>query len=58
VLVDDRLVDQGPEGFGGRRHLSYLRAPRHRPLLTPPNNGKQKRNRANLKVALTLGAGH
>ena len=42
----------------GQRRLSYLKAPRHRPLLTPPNNGKQKRNRVYLKVALKLGAGH
>jgi len=37
--------------------LSYLTAPRLRPLLTPPNDGTQKENRLDLRVALKTGAG-
>jgi transposase InsO family protein len=33
-------------------------APRLRPLLTPPNDGTQKENRLDLRVALKMGAGH
>lgn len=33
-------------------------APRPRPLLTPPNDGTQKENRRDLRVALKIGAGH
>jgi hypothetical protein len=33
-------------------------APRLRPLLTPPNDGKQKENKLDLRVALKTGAGH
>ena len=33
-------------------------APRLRPLLTPPNDGTQKENRLDLRVALKKGAGH
>lgn len=33
-------------------------APRLRPLLTPPNDGKQKENRLDLRVALKNGTGH
>ncbi|WP_217646756.1 hypothetical protein, partial [Roseivivax halotolerans] len=32
--------------------------PRLRPLLTPPNDGTQKENRLDLRVALKKGAGH
>lgn len=32
-------------------------APRLRPLLTPPNDGTQKENRLDLRVALKTGAG-
>ena len=32
-------------------------APRLRPLLTPPNDGTQKENRLDLRVALNTGAG-
>lgn len=37
--------------------MSYLMAPRLRPLLTPPNDGNQKENRLDLRVALKRGAG-
>jgi hypothetical protein len=37
--------------------LSCLMAPRLRPLLTPPNDGTQKENRLDLRVALKKGAG-
>ena len=33
-------------------------APRLRPLLTPPNDGTQKENKLDLRVALKTGAGH
>ena len=33
-------------------------APRPRPLLTPPNDGTQKKNKLDLRVALKKGAGH
>ncbi|MFC0210787.1 hypothetical protein, partial [Chelativorans intermedius] len=32
--------------------------PRLHPLLTPPNDGTQKENRLDLRVALKKGAGH
>jgi len=37
--------------------LSYVMAPRLRPLLTPPNDGTQKENKLDLRVALKKGAG-
>ncbi|MET4104565.1 hypothetical protein ABIE58_004024 [Roseovarius sp. MBR-78] len=37
--------------------MSDLMAPRLRPLLTPPNDGTQKENRLDLRVALKKGAG-
>ena len=37
--------------------MSYLMAPRLRPLLTPPNDGTKKGNRLDLRVALKTGAG-
>lgn len=42
----------------GQRRLSHLKAPCPCPLLKLPNNGKHKSNRANLKVALKIGADH
>ncbi|WP_233252610.1 hypothetical protein, partial [Maritimibacter sp. 55A14] len=42
----------------GRSRLSYLMAPRLRPLLMPPNDGTQKGNKLDLRVALKKGAGH
>jgi len=33
-------------------------APRLRPLLTPPNDGTQKGNKLDLRLALKKGAGH
>lgn len=38
--------------------MSYLRAPRPRPLLTPPNDGTQMKSKLDLRVALKKGAGH
>lgn len=40
------------------RRLSYVMAPRLRPLLTPPNDGTQEENKLDLRVALKKGAGH
>ena len=42
----------------GHRRLSYLRAPRLRPLLTPPNDGTQIKSKLDLRMALKKGAGH
>ena len=39
------------------RRLSYLMAPRLRPLLTPPNDGTQMESKLDLRVALKKGAG-
>ncbi|WP_233252622.1 hypothetical protein, partial [Maritimibacter sp. 55A14] len=41
----------------GRSRLSYLMAPRLRPLLMPPNDDTQKGNKLDLRVALKKGAG-
>ncbi|MEE4292263.1 MAG: hypothetical protein V2J13_11000, partial [Cycloclasticus sp.] len=41
----------------GRSRLSCLRAPRPRPLLTPPNDGTQRQSKLDLRVALKKGAG-
>jgi hypothetical protein len=60
------LKYQTPEEFAatrpfknrnGRRRLSYLRAPRPRPLLTPPNDGTQMESKLDLRVALKTGDG-
>ncbi|MEO3480791.1 hypothetical protein AAFO90_24495 [Phaeobacter sp. CAU 1743] len=37
--------------------MSYVMAPRPRPLLTPPNDGTQMENKLDLRVALKKGAG-
>ena len=36
----------------GRSRLSYMKAPRPRPLLTPPIDGTQMESRLDLRVAL------
>ena len=41
----------------GHRRLSYMKAPRLRPLLKPPNNGTQMENKLDLRMALKKGAG-
>ena len=39
----------------GHRRLSYLMAPRLRPLLTPPNHGTQMESKLDLRMALKKG---
>jgi hypothetical protein len=53
-----RPTDVGLVRIQNADHRSLLcLAPRLRPLLTPPNDGTQKENRLDLRVALKKGAG-
>jgi transposase InsO family protein len=58
-IIEDWRIDYNNPSTrrNGRSRLSYLMAPRPRPLLTPPNDGKQMRNRLDLRVTLKNGAG-
>jgi len=52
-------VNMHCRALNGRKfRTANLNAPRHCPLLTLPNNGKQKGNMAYLKMARTKGSGH
>ena len=64
IILHDRVDRTGGVAFSGnpdlftvRSRLSQWMAPRLRPLLTPPNDGTQKKNKLNLRVALKTGAG-
>ena len=56
---EDRIAELcGPSTKrNGRSRLSYLRAPRLRPSLKPPNDGTQMESNLDLRVALINGAG-
>ena len=56
ILVEGRSIRSVARATGlSRNTVSDLMAPRLRPLLTPPNDGKK--NRLYLRVALKKGAG-